>query len=151
MRLSILALALTTTSLATAQLTYNLTQALKPGNFAKYRCLDNDKLLALMPPTTAQCLKKCQLAANKADGCAENDFACHCVNYTTYSNLVEPCAFPPSGSCTFELLGPARPVIQDMCNFFNATLYADYRRCPQTLSRRKTYGIIAEEEVECST
>lgn len=38
-----------------------------------------------------------------------------------------------------------------MCNFFNATLYADYRRCPQKLSKRKTYGIIADEEVECSS
>jgi hypothetical protein len=64
---------------------------------------------------------------------------------------VEPCAFPPNGACTFEQLGPARPIIQDMCNFFNATLYADYRRCPQKLSKRKTYAIIAEEEVECST
>lgn len=48
---------------------------------------NNDKLLALMPPTTADCLKECQVAANKADGCAENDFACHCVNYNTYSDV----------------------------------------------------------------
>lgn len=48
---------------------------------------NNDKLLALMPPTTADCLKDCQIAANKADGCAENDFACHCVNYNTYSDV----------------------------------------------------------------
>lgn len=134
---------------------------------------NNDKLLALMPPVTAKCLASCQAAANKADGCAENDFACHCVNYNNYSNvrptaspsepntnthqLIEPCAFalpnnpatnPP---CDQNALIAARPIIQDMCNFFNATLYADYRRCPQKLSKRKTYGIIAEEEVECSS
>ncbi|KAH6621731.1 hypothetical protein C7974DRAFT_314852 [Boeremia exigua] len=155
MRFSILVV-LSAASLATAQLTYNLTQALAPGNFKKYRCLDNDKLLALMPPVTAKCLKTCQIAANKGDGCAENDFACHCVNYNTYSDLIEPCAFalpanpainPP---CDTNALIAARPIIQDMCNFFNATLYADYRRCPQELSKKKTYGIIAKEEIECT-
>lgn len=39
MRSSTIAIALTAATLASAQLTYNITQALKPGNFAKYRCL----------------------------------------------------------------------------------------------------------------
>ncbi|KAF2127849.1 hypothetical protein P153DRAFT_295060 [Dothidotthia symphoricarpi CBS 119687] len=155
MRLSAIAVAFSAATLASAQLTYNLTQALQPGNFAKYHCLDNDKLMALMPPVTAQCLAECQLAANKGDGCAENDFACHCVNYYAYSSLIEPCAFalpanpetnPP---CDQNALFAARPIIQDLCNFFNATLYADYRRCPQELSRKMTYEIVANEEVDC--
>lgn len=37
-----------------------------------------------------------------------------------------------------------------MCNFFNATLYADYIGCSQKLSKKKTYGIIAKEGVEIS-
>ncbi|KAJ4405884.1 hypothetical protein N0V91_004993 [Didymella pomorum] len=155
MRFSTIAIALSAATLASAQLTFNITQALKPGNFAKYRCLNNDKLLALMPPTTADCLKECQVAANKADGCAENDFACHCVNYNTYSDAIEPCAFalpqgPRKDTCTVDVVLAARPIISDLCNFFNATLYADYRRCPQKLSKRKTFGIIADEEVEPS-
>jgi len=48
------------------------------------------------------------------------------------------------------VLFAARPVISDMCNFFNATLYADYVGCPQKLSKKKTYGIIAKEGVEIS-
>lgn len=39
MRLSAVAIALSVAALASAQLTFNITQALKPGNFAKYRCL----------------------------------------------------------------------------------------------------------------
>jgi hypothetical protein len=35
-----------------------------------------------------------------------------------------------------------------MCNFFNATLYADYDHCPQRLSKWKTYGIVRSEKVE---
>ena len=35
-----------------------------------------------------------------------------------------------------------------MCNFFNATIYADYRKCPKKLelSKKKTYGIVCDEE-----
>lgn len=40
-----------------------------------------------MPPGTADCLKECQVAVNKVDGCAENDFACHCVKYNAYSDV----------------------------------------------------------------
>lgn len=39
MRFSTIAIALSAATLASAQLTFNITQALKPGNFAKYRCL----------------------------------------------------------------------------------------------------------------
>lgn len=37
----------------------------------------------------------------------------------------------------------ARPVINSMCNFFNATLYAAYRDCPQELSKNKTFELVA--------
>jgi hypothetical protein len=68
---------------------------------------NNDKLLALMPPTTADCLKECQVAANKADGCAENDFACHCVNYNTYSDVRLPSqSTNPSPTCHTHRLLP---------------------------------------------
>ena len=51
---------------------------------------NNAKLLTLFPKDTAQCLAKCQAAASKADGCAEDDFACHCVNYWAYSKVRFP-------------------------------------------------------------
>jgi hypothetical protein len=37
----------------------------------------------------------------------------------------------------------ARPIISQMCNFFNATLYAAYTGCPQELSKNKTMGLVA--------
>ena len=39
MRFFTIAVSLSAATLASAQLTYNITQALQPGNFAKYRCL----------------------------------------------------------------------------------------------------------------
>ena len=39
MRFTTIAVALSAATIASAQLTFNVTQALKPGNFAKYRCL----------------------------------------------------------------------------------------------------------------
>jgi hypothetical protein len=45
-------------------------------------------------------------------------------------------------------LGVARTVVSDMCNFFNATLYAGYDHCPQKLSKWKTYAIVHSEKVE---
>ncbi|KAF2032732.1 hypothetical protein EK21DRAFT_60539 [Setomelanomma holmii] len=138
---------LSLSAITTAQLTYNVTQAFQPGNWKKYHCLDNDNLSTWLP----SCLHECQANANAKDGCVPDDFTCHCINYTVYSDLIEPCAFPPAlngtGTCTLAELGAARPVINDMCNFFNATLYADYRRCPQELSKRKTFEIVRSEEV----
>jgi hypothetical protein len=68
------------------------------------------------------------------------------------SQLIEPCAFPPAlggrGTCTFAELSVARPMVQDLCNFFNATLYADYVGCPSKLNKLKTYSIVAKEGVE---
>ncbi|KAH7061987.1 hypothetical protein BKA63DRAFT_527211 [Paraphoma chrysanthemicola] len=137
-------------AVASAQLTYNITQAYVRGNWEKYRCLNNTKLSSWLP----SCLHSCQDEANARDGCAPDDFACHCVNYSVYSDLIEPCAFPAAlggtGTCTLAELGVARPIINDMCNFFNATLYADYRKCPQVLSKRKTYGIVECEEIVVS-
>ncbi|KAL6709346.1 hypothetical protein ACN47E_001753 [Coniothyrium glycines] len=107
---------------------------------------DNDKLSSWLPT----CMLECQDAANKADSCAEDDFVCHCINHTIYSDLIEPCAFPPAlngtGTCTLAELGQARSVISDMCNFFNATLYTDYCRCPQRLSKKNTYRIVSKED-----
>jgi hypothetical protein len=71
---------------------------------------------------------------------------------TNAHQLIEPCAFPPAlggtGTCTLAELGQARPVINNMCNFFNATVYADYRKCDRDLklSKKKTYGILCDEE-----
>ena len=39
------------------------------------------------------CLAECQTYANKHDGCAPNDFACHCVNYSVYSKVHNPQPF----------------------------------------------------------
>ncbi|OAL48136.1 hypothetical protein IQ07DRAFT_622658 [Pyrenochaeta sp. DS3sAY3a] len=150
MRISTIAVITSVSSLSTAQLTYNVTQAFQPGNWEKYNCIDNAKLSSWLP----SCLHQCQADANKADGCAEDDFVCHCVNYTEYSNLIEPCAFPPElgghGTCTVEELGKARPVINDLCNFLNATLYTDYCECKQKLSKDKTYHIVDNEKAVVS-
>ncbi|KAK3113718.1 hypothetical protein LTR53_008721 [Teratosphaeriaceae sp. CCFEE 6253] len=88
---------------ASAALTYNVTQALAPGEFNKYHCLTTAKWNKLMP----DCIKQCQIQANKADGCAYDDFgrpdcvndnypfdgltyaaACHSVNYQVFSDIV---------------------------------------------------------------
>ncbi|CAI9636489.1 hypothetical protein GT037_003681 [Alternaria burnsii] len=146
MRFTQIATLLSVAAAASAQYTYNITQAEKPGNMEKYKCLDNKKLSSWMP----ECLHKCQDEANKADICAEHDFTCHCINYSHYSALIEPCAFPAAlggkGTCSFEELSKARPIVQDMCNFFNATLYDDYEECDMELSEDYTYEILSEEE-----
>ena len=71
------------------------------------------------------------------------------------SKLIEPCAFPADlggkGTCSFEELSKARPIVQDMCNFFNATLYAGYAGCKNKLSPLKTLKIVASEPVEVVT
>jgi hypothetical protein len=76
------------------------------------------------------------------------------LRYDSQSNivkLIEPCAFPPQiggkGHCTTAELTKARPIVNDMCNFFNATLYSSYDGCPQKLSESVTYDIIAKEGV----
>ncbi|KAI4696778.1 uncharacterized protein J4E88_000956 [Alternaria novae-zelandiae] len=146
MRFSQIATLLSVAAAASAQYTYNITQAEKAGNMEKYKCLDNKKLSKWMP----KCLHQCQEKANHADGCAPDDFTCHCINYSVYSAAIEPCAFPAAlggkGTCSFEELGKARPIVQDMCNFFNATLYDDYAECDIELSEEKTYMILADEE-----
>ncbi|CAN9296096.1 hypothetical protein CUC08_Gglean011064 [Alternaria sp. MG1] len=156
MRFTQIATLLSVAAAASAQYTFNITQAEKPGNMEKYKCLDNKKLSSWMP----ECLHKCQDAANKDKAnkapkdkkCAEHDFACHCIDYSHYSALIEPCAFPADlggkGTCSFEELSKARPIVQDMCNFFNATLYDAYDECEgMELSEDYTYEIISEEEV----
>ncbi|KAF1996331.1 hypothetical protein P154DRAFT_443600 [Amniculicola lignicola CBS 123094] len=139
---------LTGTTLASAQLTFNITQALQPGNLQKYKCLNNDRLAAEMP----ECIRQCQA---DGDGCAVDGFAYHCVNCNVYSDLIEPCAFPPSlgGYGTFILaeLGIARPIVSNMCNFFSVTLYAAYAGCPQPLSKRKTDEIVVNEPTITTT
>ncbi|KAH7128467.1 hypothetical protein B0J11DRAFT_578673 [Dendryphion nanum] len=133
--------------IASAQLTFNITQALAPGNFQKYRCLTTEMWNSRIP----KCLHQCQIEASKKDCCAFDDFACRCANTQVFSDFIEPCAFPPamggSGTCTIPELLQVRPMVTDLCNFFNATLYAAYTGCPQPLSKKKTYGIVASEEV----
>ncbi|KAH3973569.1 hypothetical protein HBH69_224250 [Parastagonospora nodorum] len=129
-----------------AQHTYNITDAFQPGNFQKYHCADTAKVNTWLP----SCLHECHIKANKNDGCAYDDLACHCVNYANYTSIIEPCAFPAAlhgnGTCTMSDLLTARPIIQSMCNFFNATLYAAYTGCPQELSKAKTLALVARND-----
>merc|ERR1712014_514214 len=110
-------------------LIYNKTAAYAPGNYEKYKCITTEDINDMFPA----CLRQCQRDANSQDGCAYNDFACHCANYDVYSPLVEECAFPPelggTGNCTLPELGQARQVVTDLCNFFNATGYTASAEC----------------------
>jgi hypothetical protein len=78
----------------------------------------------------------------------------HPSQLTLTTQLIEPCAFPATlggaGNCTLADLGTVRPVINDLCNFFNATLYTTYEGCGIELSKEKTTAIIAGrgEEIE---
>ena len=98
-----------------------------------------------------QCLHQCQISANLQDGCAYDDITCHCVNYNTYSPLIEHCAFPPAlggvGTCTFQELGQIRSTVQDMCNFLNATLYTAQAKCLPLYSPQKTFELVGGQEV----
>ncbi|KAF2653689.1 hypothetical protein K491DRAFT_602452 [Lophiostoma macrostomum CBS 122681] len=129
-----------------AQRTFNVTEAFAPGNWKKYHCIDTDAVVALLPT----CLAECNYEANAADGCAYDDIACHCINYNVYSPIIEKCALPAeyggAGACTDADLGIARPIVNDLCNFFNATLYADYTGCPQELSPKLTTKLVFAEE-----
>ncbi|KAK1058304.1 hypothetical protein LTR12_001513 [Friedmanniomyces endolithicus] len=97
---------------ASATLTYNITEALAPGEFEKWHCLTTAKWNKMMPA----CIQQCQIQANKADGCAYDDFACHSVNYEVFAEIIEPCVFPPAlgghGTCSFADLARARPLVQ---------------------------------------
>ena len=44
---------------------------------------DYPKANALLP----ECLHECHAKANKGDGCAVDDYACHCVNFEAYSKV----------------------------------------------------------------
>ncbi|KAI2482132.1 CFEM domain containing protein [Pyrenophora tritici-repentis] len=146
MRFSQITAILSITAVASAQVTFNLTKAYKKGNWDKYHCLDAVKVKTWIP----KCLHECQDKANRADGCAFNDYACHCINNSVYSKLIEPCAFPASmggkGTCKMADLRVARPIVQDICNFFNATIYSDYHGCKQKLSREKTFGMVRKQK-----
>ncbi|KAI6828980.1 hypothetical protein KC340_g8844 [Hortaea werneckii] len=110
-------------------LIYNKTAAYAPGQYEKYKCITTEDINDMFPA----CLRQCQRDANSQDGCAYNDFACHCANYDVYSPIVENCAFPPelggTGNCTLPELGQARTVVTDLCNFFNATGYTASAEC----------------------
>lgn len=82
MKFTIIALA-ACGAVANATLTYNITQALQPGEFDKYHCLTTEGFAARLPA----CLQQCQRDAAKADGCAYDDYACHCVNYEPFSEV----------------------------------------------------------------
>jgi hypothetical protein len=70
-------------SFTAAQRTFNLTAALAPGQLDRYRCLDTNSWIKRVP----KCLQQCTINANLADGCAFDDFACHCINYQVYSDV----------------------------------------------------------------
>ncbi|KAL1597692.1 hypothetical protein SLS60_008178 [Paraconiothyrium brasiliense] len=154
MKFSITAI-LTTAALATAQRTYNVTSALTSAQLEKYNCLTTEKWFKDFD--IPECLQECTREANRKDGCAYDDFACHNVNYQAYSDIIEPCAFPPqlggNGTCTLAELGAVRPKVADAGNFFNATLYAAYagRHCKVRLSILKTLEIVANEVTIVST
>ena len=46
---------------------------------------------------------------------AHDDCACHSVNCRVFSDILEPCVFPQAleghGSCSFEDLDKARPIV----------------------------------------
>jgi hypothetical protein len=44
---------------------------------------DYPKANALLP----ECLHECHAKANAADGCAVDDYVCHCVNFEAYSKV----------------------------------------------------------------
>ncbi|KAF1961028.1 hypothetical protein CC80DRAFT_581016 [Byssothecium circinans] len=156
MKLTVFSL-LAAATLGSAQRTYNITAALNPTQFKKYKCLTTEDWLPKIP----ECLHDCTIEANKADGCAYDDFACHCANYEQYSNalvnneqIIEPCVLPPEvggrgGGCNFQELSVAQPIVTDMCNFFNATVYADYVGCSWKLrlSPVTTLEIASREEI----
>ncbi|KAF1968887.1 hypothetical protein BU23DRAFT_478936 [Bimuria novae-zelandiae CBS 107.79] len=132
-----------------AQRTYNVTSALAPGQLEKYSCLTTEKWLSNFG--IPECLKECTRKANAQDGCAYDDFACHNINYQTYSDIIEPCVFPPElggkGNCTPAALKAVRPIVNDAGNFYNATLYASYahKNCKVRLSILKTLKIVLDE------
>lgn len=67
-------------------LIYNKTAAYAPGNYEKYKCITTEDINDMFPA----CLRQCQRDANSQDGCAYNDFACHCANYDVYSPVCVP-------------------------------------------------------------
>ncbi|KAF2725866.1 hypothetical protein K431DRAFT_259611 [Polychaeton citri CBS 116435] len=146
MKLSLLIVA-ALPALGRATLTFNVTSARELGKFEYYRCWKTEKLLEKIP----SCIHSAQNEANSKDGCDYDDFACHCINYQVFSDIIEPLVFPPSlggtGNCSLEDLGKARPVISDMCNFFNATQYASYVGCGICTSPQLTLPIIWREHV----
>lgn len=75
-----IALAAAFASLSQA-LIFNKTAAYAPGQYDKYKCINTEDINAMFP----ECLHQCQRDANANDGCAYNDFACHCANYDVYS------------------------------------------------------------------
>ena len=95
---------------------FNKTAAYAPGNFEKYKvrllskttqhipllpspstliittqCINTEDINKMFP----ECLRQCQRNANAADGCAYNDFACHCINYDVYSPVRTSLFSPP--------------------------------------------------------
>lgn len=71
---------------ASAQYTYNATQAFRPGQMDKYKCLTTDKFVSRLPA----CLKQCQLDAVAKDGCPRDDYACRCINSQVFSDVSLP-------------------------------------------------------------
>lgn len=62
-------------------LIFNKTAAYADGNYEKYKCITTEDVNDMFP----ECVRQCQRDANANDGCAYNDFACHCANYDVYA------------------------------------------------------------------
>lgn len=144
-------------------LCYNVTAAnaytTEPNCPNKFTCLNTETWLDQIRDATGGCFEAATREANANDGCGYDDFACHCTNYQAYSKvkrpplpsngasltkrsqqIIEPLVFPASlggqGACTLEQLGGGGALVNDLCNYFNATRYAAYATCPR--GRRST-------------
>lgn len=67
---------------AGASLYYNST-LLDQTNPDDYRCLTTSEFNSRIP----ECVRPCQIRANREDRCAYDDYKCHCQNYNEYSSV----------------------------------------------------------------
>ncbi|KAK3077780.1 hypothetical protein LTS18_009331 [Coniosporium uncinatum] len=99
--------------------------------WSKYHCLTLTEFEKRIP----QCAVYCEEYTFRSgrDGCAPDDFPCHCKRSQIVSDIIEPCIFPwlnHTATCTTDELRQLQGLVTDSCTFFNATKYADYVACP---------------------
>ncbi|KAF2236463.1 hypothetical protein EV356DRAFT_72224 [Viridothelium virens] len=88
----------------------------------EYHCLTLDKYLTEVPPCSVNCLR---LGLDGyRDGCAPDDFVCHCAHTQAIDDLLVPCitgANSPNATCTDADIGQLQSVVTNLCAFYNAT------------------------------